>query len=68
MITAGDDDLEADNTEAQERQIERNQRMATAPGSSEEGKARGDDEESDDWEDIDCDDGEIEEIAEVNSD
>ena len=41
--------------------------MAMAPASSEENKADGD-EESDDWEDIDCDDGEIEAVEEVNSD
>ena len=42
--------------------------MATAPASSIENKAGGDEEESDDWEDIDCDDGEIEPVEEVNSD
>jgi len=41
--------------EDEERKIERNQRAATG-----EEKKAGAAEESDDWEDIDCDDGEME--------
>ena len=52
-------------TAVQERQIERNQRMAAA---GEEGKTnKADGESSDDWEDVDVSDGEMEQVEEVAS-
>lgn len=66
MITAGDES-EQPMTAVQERQIEKNQRLAAA---GEGGGSAGQDEEvsSDDWEDVDCADGEMEEVEEVGSD
>ena len=58
MITAAGE-ISSDLTEGEERQIERNQRVA----SGEEKKAGA--EESDDWEDIDCDDGDMAQVEEA---
>lgn len=74
MIMAADQ-AEGENAAAEERKIERNQRMASKSNSSTSNKSNdtgevaeiGADDESDDWEDIDCDDGEMEDVEEVAS-
>ena len=55
MITAAGEE-NSDNSDA-EREIERDQRMAVKGNSGDE---------SDDWEDVDVDDGEMEAIEEVD--
>jgi hypothetical protein len=51
----------------EEKKIERNQRMAQKSATKSGSGAIGADEESDDWEDVDCDDGDMEDVEEVNS-
>ena len=59
---------EAENKEEQERKIEKNQRMAASGDADVSAPPiEGQDEESDDWEDIDCSDGEMEDVEEVAS-
>ena len=60
MIKAAGESGE-ESSAAEESKIERNQKMATKDGGADG------DEESDDWEDIDCDDGEMEDVEEVDS-
>ena len=58
MITAGDQSSDQHvNTNEEEHKIERNQKMAEELENPMEGN-----DESDDWEDIDCDDGEMEDV------
>ena len=63
MITAGDSSDQDKFTAKEERKIERNQRMANK---DETAPIEANDSGSDDWEDIDCDDGEMEDVEEAN--
>ena len=63
MITAGDTSDQDKFNAKEERKIERNQRMANK---DETAPIEANDSGSDDWEDIDCDDGEMEDVKEVN--
>lgn len=65
MLTAPED-LDVPIDAKEERQIERNQRMASKKGSSSASKNDGA-EESDDWEDVDVDDGDMEDVEEADS-